>query len=121
MARTKVYRRYKFAASHQLPHHKGKCKFLHGHNWTTVLCLEGPVPTDGMVIDFDILDVLLREIMDGLDHKHLNNLMESPTCENMAKWIFGKVTTALARTESIHLRSVTVSEDDDAWAEFTSE
>lgn len=90
----------RFEASHQLPHHDGKCRRLHGHSWqATVVCvgdtLEVAGPKRGMLVDYGDLSAVLKPIVEeSLDHWHLNDStgLESPTSEALAEWLYNKLT-----------------------------
>lgn len=87
--RTSVTRAFTFEASHQLPFHPGKCQRLHGHGYRLEVTVEGAVGEDGMVLDFSALkDVVRREVIDRLDHQHLNDLFPNPTAEVVAAEIW---------------------------------
>ena len=47
----------------------------HGHNYTIEVTIEGqPHPVTGMVVDLKLLkDVIQREVLDPMDHRHLNH------------------------------------------------
>jgi 6-pyruvoyltetrahydropterin/6-carboxytetrahydropterin synthase len=92
-----VRRSFDFEAAHRLPHHPGKCKDLHGHSYRLVVSVERPVdPTSGMAIDFsDLKRVVRGEVVDRLDHKHVNELIENPTAEALALWIWQRLESAL--------------------------
>ena len=98
-----VTRKAQFSASHRLynpswPNAKnsevfGKCNNPngHGHNYDIEVTVAGPLPPDtGMVIDLKRLaDIIEAEIIDRVDHKHLNLDVDFlhgiiPTAENMA-------------------------------------
>jgi 6-pyruvoyltetrahydropterin/6-carboxytetrahydropterin synthase len=71
----------------------GACKNMHGHNWKVrleIACED--IDKIGMAMDFMDVKVHLKEMMDMLDHKVLNELepfMEmNPTSENIARWLF---------------------------------
>ncbi len=83
-------RDYRFEASHQLPCHGGQCRRIHGHSYRFRVTIDGPVdPATGMVIDFEDLDRLVAErVLPHLDHRHLNELLENPTAEWIAAWIW---------------------------------
>lgn len=54
---------------HRLKDHKGKCRFLHGHNYQVTVEVEGSVdPTTGMVIDFHDLKTAVRNALEPFDH-----------------------------------------------------
>jgi 6-pyruvoyltetrahydropterin/6-carboxytetrahydropterin synthase len=63
----------------------------HGHNYRLEVTIAGPVrPETGMVLDLKKMkEIIRREIIDRVDHKHLNYdvpFLEgiNPTAENMA-------------------------------------
>ena len=85
-----------FAAAHNLINYKGKCEELHGHNWKVEVIVKGnKLDNAGMLIDFKILKKYLKEVLDNLDHKYINELSEfkdlSPSSEHIAKFIFEKM------------------------------
>ncbi|GBF82682.1 6-carboxytetrahydropterin synthase QueD [Aphanothece sacrum] len=94
-----IYKEFRFEAAHQLLHHDGKCRRLHGHSWVgrvyvigDRLITEGP--KQGMIMDFaDIQQHLDPLIENFLDHYYLNEStgLENPSCEAIAKWIFEKL------------------------------
>ena len=70
----------------------GKCNNPngHGHNYTLIVCLKGPVdPLTGMVLNLtEITQIINQEIVDRFDHKHLNKDTKEfstlvPTAENI--------------------------------------
>jgi 6-pyruvoyltetrahydropterin/6-carboxytetrahydropterin synthase len=75
----------------------GKCNnpHGHGHNYTLEVTVAGePDPTTGMVLDLkDLKEILEREVMQRMDHRHLNYEVpelagQIPTCENIARVIW---------------------------------
>jgi 6-pyruvoyltetrahydropterin/6-carboxytetrahydropterin synthase len=92
-------KRATFEASHQLPHHDGKCARLHGHSWQVVVEVQGDKlqetgPQAGMLVDFyRIGDPLKRLVEKSLDHYHLNDStgLENPTSEALARWIYDRL------------------------------
>ena len=83
----------KFSSAHRLPQYEGACNNLHGHTWKVVFLLEGTVQENGMVYDFKVLKKLLDEQLP--DHQYLNDSVENPTAENLAPYLFDKVSAAL--------------------------
>lgn len=82
-----------FAAAHYLNNYKGKCENLHGHNYAIeVFILAENLDKSGLGIDFSIAKRWLKEVLDKLDHKNLNDLVyfkeQSPSAENIARFIF---------------------------------
>jgi len=83
--RTSVTRSFTFEAAHQLPWHPGKCRELHGHGYRLEVTVEGPLNTQGVVLDFDDVEkVVEREVIARYDHTYLNDLFDNPTAELIA-------------------------------------
>ena len=99
-----VAREFDFEASHQLPNHPGKCRRLHGHGFRLRVVCAAPVdPATGLAVDFgDIKQVVMAEVIDVLDHTHLNDLLPLPSAENLCVWIWGRLkATRLPVTELV--------------------
>jgi 6-pyruvoyltetrahydropterin/6-carboxytetrahydropterin synthase len=79
-----------FAAAHRLPRYDGPCFRQHGHNYTFFVSLEGEVdPRSGMIIDFGLVkQAVQEEVLARVDHRDLNDVLENPTAENIARWIW---------------------------------
>lgn len=113
-----LQKRFTFEASHQLPHHDGKCRRLHGHSWVAVVEISGDrlneVPggaKHGMLVDYGDLTQMVQPIVDQyLDHWHLNETtgLEGPTSELLAQWLYWMVKPRLPKC--VRLQSVTIEE-----------
>jgi 6-pyruvoyltetrahydropterin/6-carboxytetrahydropterin synthase len=101
----KVRRRFRFEAAHRLPHHAGRCRELHGHSYELVVTVEGPIAEpSGMVQDFSELKRAAREaVVDRLDHRYLNDLVDNPTAERLAAWIWTQLQPVLPGLAEIEL------------------
>jgi len=91
-----IRKQFKFESAHVLPHHQGKCARLHGHSYRLDVAIRGPLhtsgPAQGMVEDFEeIVGIVEREIIEVLDHRSLNELMDNPTCEIIIQWIWARL------------------------------
>lgn len=109
----KVRRSFDFDAAHRLPLHPGKCRELHGHAYRLVVTVERPVdPQTGLAMDFsDLKAVVKREVVDLLDHRCVNDVIENPTAESMAVWIWNHLAgplPGLAEIELCETRSCSV-------------
>lgn len=100
-----VRRRFDFEAAHRLPRHPGKCRELHGHSYRLVVAVERPLdPDSGMVIDFgDLKQLVRREAVEPLDHRLVNELIDNPTAEEMAVWIWRRLSGKLPGLVEIEL------------------
>jgi 6-pyruvoyltetrahydropterin/6-carboxytetrahydropterin synthase len=68
-----------------------------------------------MVIDFkEMKKIVKEEVIDLLDHKYLNDVIEIPTAENMVRFIVEK----LKKPFGPHLVRVRVYETPDSYAEW---
>lgn len=82
-----------FSAAHFLRGYKGKCENLHGHNWKVeAIVLSEKLDDLGMVMDFGDLKAHLKNVLEELDHKLLNDLEYfkafNPSSENICRYIF---------------------------------
>ena len=102
----RVRRRFRFEAAHRLPRHPGKCRELHGHSYELLVVVERPVdPHSGMAIDFtDLKRLVRREVVDRVDHKDLNEIIDNPTAELVAQWSWERLSGHLPGLVEIELR-----------------
>lgn len=81
-----------FAASHFLTEYHGKCENLHGHNYKLIVEISGKLGKDGMVMDYkQIKAIAEKEVIEKLDHQHLNDIIKNPSSENLIIWIWKKL------------------------------
>lgn len=124
-----ITRREEFSAAHRLHNPAlsdaenrelyGVCNNAngHGHNYAFEVTVRGPVPDGtGMVMDLNRLMVLLRrEIVDVVDHKHLNHDVPFlagviPTAENVAVAFWRRLAPHVARFDGARLHRIRVWE-----------
>ena len=130
-------RKCEFSASHYYHNPKwtdeenrrvfGKCANLngHGHNYTLEVTVKGEVdPTTGFVIDLkELKDILNREVVDAMDHRHLNKEVPEfasrvPTTENIAIAIWQRLEK---RLQVAKLHRVRLYEMPDLFVDFYGE
>ena len=110
-----------FAAAHQLQMVAKKCENLHGHNWKVEVCVAGDrLNPAGVLIDFGELKAHVKQIIDTLDHKFLNELNlfpGAPSSENIALYIAEALAQRLSVTD-VRVSRVTTWESEDACATY---
>lgn len=136
MAETLLTKRVEFAAAHRYHNEAwdaatnrrafGACNNEpgHGHNYLLEVTVAGPVDRHtGMVVNLFDLKVVLLDILDEFDHKHLNVdtpyfTKIIPTTENIATVLWSKLRErpAIGRLERIRLY-----EEENLWADLTAE
>ena len=115
-----------FSSAHQLRHYQGKCESLHGHNFTVQVQVQGREldPKLGIVMDFQELKTLLKEVLAGLDHRNLNELPEfvetNPSSEHLARYIFQRL-AALLPDSGVTMHTVSVAEGPNSIATYSEE
>lgn len=108
-----------FDAAHNLPHYLGECSNLHGHTWKVSACwsFKEVDKTSGMTCDFKCLKQKLHKCLSRFDHGYINNVVENPTAENLAKHVFEQLIVLLPDFEG-KLNSVKVWETEDCCVEY---
>lgn len=96
----------------------------HGHNYLLEVTVAGPVDRHtGMVVNLFDLKVVLQQVLEEFDHKHLNLdtpyfRTTIPTTENIATVLWNKLSE---RPEIGRLDRIQLYEEDDLWADLTAE
>jgi 6-pyruvoyltetrahydropterin/6-carboxytetrahydropterin synthase len=134
-----LVRRYRFSASHlyyrtEWSEEENRRRFGlcanqpgHGHNYRLWVTVGGDVdPLTGFVVDLGELDALVRrEVVERLDHRHLNHALAEfaagaaiPTSENLVLWIAQRLRSTLPA--GVRLVALRLAEDEDLAAEWTA-
>lgn len=97
-----------FAAAHRLPRYEGPCFRMHGHNYKFFVTVEGEVdPASGMIADFGVIKQVVGErILARVDHRTLNDTLDNPTAENIARWIWEELEGALPGLAEVRLYEI---------------
>lgn len=114
-----------FAAAHQLRESGGKCEQMHGHNWKIEVYVKGDaLGDDGLLIDFHDVKAATAEVLEGIDHKFLNEVAPfdriNPSSENIARHIFQSVGEKVD-SDRVRVSRVTAWESDTACASYSLE
>jgi 6-pyruvoyltetrahydropterin/6-carboxytetrahydropterin synthase len=72
-----------------------KCAGIHGHSWCCKLVVEGPVNEIGWVQDFADIKAAFQPLYDQMDHHYLNDFIDNPTSENVARWVWNNLKSKL--------------------------
>ncbi len=112
-----------FASAHQLREYQGQCENLHGHNWKVEAVVEGrELDNRGLLLDFKELKRALKEVLEELDHRFLNDhpffQKNNPTSENLAFFIFKRLEEIMRVHPGIKVKAVTVWESERAGATY---
>lgn len=141
MAKASLTRRTTFAAAHRYRRPEwddarnmavfGACarESYHGHSYTCDVTVVGDIdPLTGFVVDLGVLDHVLREeVVERFDHRNINvdvpefaDGLLIPSGENLARFIFERVSAALARAgvTAGRVSVVAVAEDATLRAEY---
>jgi 6-pyruvoyltetrahydropterin/6-carboxytetrahydropterin synthase len=111
----RVGRHFHIDSSHILTGHP-KCGVMHGHTYRIEVVLEGAENDSGMLVDFSEIRQKTEAFLDHLDHVHLNEVIEMPTVENLARYIHGGL-----REDLPQLAIIKVWEGAGKYAEFRGE
>ncbi len=114
-----------FAAGHYLRNYKGKCENPHGHNYKVRVTLQGAeLDHAGLLLDFKDLKVVLKPVVDYLDHQMMNDIEPfttvNPSAENLAKYFYDETSRLLhGKTNGrVSVKEVTIWETDTTTARY---
>jgi len=107
-----------FSAAHLLAEIGGKCEALHGHNFKVEITVAAEeLNSSGLLIDFRFLKKHLNDILEELDHKHLNELKcfagLNPSAENIARYICESMDSKV-KAGGVHMVKVKIWESENA-------
>ncbi len=95
-----VTKSFRFDAAHTLDRsiETAASRRIHGHSYRAEVTVRGEADAKtGMVVDFGLLERMLGEARDGLDHHMLDDVADlgPATMENLAAWIWRKLAPAI--------------------------
>jgi len=94
---TSVTKIFEIDYAHYLPNYPGKCSNMHGHRGRIEVEIEESVMLnkwkvldyEGMIIDFgELKEIVEEKVINKLDHKCINDIIEVPTAEETVRWIW---------------------------------
>lgn len=97
-----------FSAAHHLLNYDGECENQHGHNWLVEAYVQGTeLDKSNILIDYKILKKYLKDVLNLLDHKDINELEDfkgvSPSSETLAKYIYEKMKVNVPQISKISI------------------
>jgi 6-pyruvoyltetrahydropterin/6-carboxytetrahydropterin synthase len=109
-----VFKSFGIEAAHQLPNvpDTHPCARVHGHSFVIELWVSGVVGgRSGWVIDFAEIEDAFKPLRDQLDHRLLNEIegLSNPTSENLAVWIWDRVSTSVRGLSKVIVRETATS------------
>ncbi|HUJ40245.1 MAG TPA: 6-carboxytetrahydropterin synthase QueD [Candidatus Acidoferrales bacterium] len=113
-----------FAAGHALRGYRGKCENPHGHNYRVRITVEGPkLDETGLLYDFVHLKQVMHAVLEGVDHKFLNDQAPfdvlNPSAENIAKYFYEELTRQMkASANGARITRVDIWETDTTRASY---
>lgn len=116
-----------FEAAHHINNYPGKCARLHGHNWVVEAVVKGlELDELGMLVDFKTVKAALKDALERLDHRYLNELAPfsegvNPTAENIARIIYEELKGHECFVRDSHLAAITVFESPKSSVTYTED
>ncbi len=112
-----------YDAAHFLRNYKGKCERLHGHRYVVEVALQSAeLNESGIAFDFVDVKRSLRELVDELDHRNLNELPQfaeiETSAENQARYFFESLKERLPPEQAEGLLYARVWETPTQWAQY---
>jgi 6-pyruvoyltetrahydropterin/6-carboxytetrahydropterin synthase len=109
-----------FAAAHQLRLYDGSLEPLHGHNWRVRVCVSADqLDPIGVVMDFHELERLVKQIIDPLHNRHLNDLPAFAALNATTEHVALHIARSLALPRGVALKWVQVWETPENSARYT--
>ncbi len=110
-----------FRASHQIPEKDGCLEAPHEHDWKVdVVVAADELDSRGIAVDFEEVQAALRDVLEPMEGRHLNEVdpfhTVIPSAEGIARRLADRIAPLLPAR--ISLRRVTVWERPDCGAAF---
>lgn len=110
-----IRRDFEFTARHHVALALGHCSSLHEHEFAVRVTLTAPLDHRGMVLDFYELDPFGEVLGEHYDGAYLNDTIDQPTSENIARALIDELHKSVPATQGMRC-SVEVSEAPGVWA-----
>jgi 6-pyruvoyltetrahydropterin/6-carboxytetrahydropterin synthase len=114
-----------FSSGHYLRNYRGKCENPHGHNYKVRVTLQGrELDATGLLVDFKQLKLVMRPVIDRLDHQMMNDLEpfteQNPSAENLARYFYDETNRQVAEMTQgrVRVKDCTIWETDQTTATY---
>jgi 6-pyruvoyltetrahydropterin/6-carboxytetrahydropterin synthase len=114
-----------FSSGHYLRNYHGRCENPHGHNYKVRVTLTGEaLDQTGLLLDFKQLKLVLRPVIDRIDHQMLNDLEPftevNPSAENIARYFYDQTNEQLGSMTAgrVRVKDCTIWETDTTSATY---
>lgn len=115
-----IVKKFTFESAHFIPAFEEghKCRRMHGHSFKAAVKLAGEIdPSTGILMDFADIKQIVKPYIEFLDHDCLNTLgdthgielLQNPTSENIAKWLWQELKPKLPGLKSIRIAETCTS------------
>jgi 6-pyruvoyltetrahydropterin/6-carboxytetrahydropterin synthase len=89
-------KQFRFDAAHTLERsiETESSRRIHGHSYRAEVAVRGcPDPTTGMIVDLGLLERMMGDARDALDHRFLDEINDlgPATMENLCRWIWDRL------------------------------
>ena len=93
-------KQFRFDAAHTLDRsiQTESSRRIHGHSYRAEVTVRGrPDPVSGMIVDFGMLEQMMEDARDALDHRFLDEINDlgPATMENLSRWIWNRLSPEL--------------------------
>jgi len=90
--KTKLTEKFTFEAAHRIRNKRKEYGELHGHSHTVFVTISGDLDPDvGWVMDQQDFRGIIERIIQRLDHRYLNEILEQTTAESIALYLFKEI------------------------------
>lgn len=117
-----IGKQFRFDAAHTLDRaiNTDSSRRIHGHSYRAEVTVRGrPDPVTGMVVDLGILETIMEDARDALDHRFLDEINDlgPATMENLSRWIWDRVHPAVSNLFKVSVYRDSTGEACSYWGE----
>jgi 6-pyruvoyltetrahydropterin/6-carboxytetrahydropterin synthase len=115
-------KQFRFDAAHTLNRaiETESSRRIHGHSYRAEVTVRGrPDPATGMIVDLGLLERLINDARDALDHRFLDEVegLGPATMENLTRWIWDRLNPAIGNLHKVSVHRDSNGETCSYWGE----